>query len=635
MLKNLPIHRLISLGFGLIVIVFIISGTISFFGISKLQNISSQIFLLRTPTTEASSSMINQIHKSQTSLRGWLLLKEKHFDNELRESWVRIRTTEVIIKQLSKKWTNPDNQVQFKAIQTLLNDFEKTQFEILEISALPENIPANLLTTKKAVPLVLLLNNRVLQLIEHEETVEATPEHKIFLIALIKFRNSLGLSLGNIRSYILSGNQDFIRAFEESWSDNQLHFEELKNMQPIFKSYQKRIFKEIIKNHQEFSELPAKIFELREKEDWNQAKFLLKTKAEPLSQQIISTLNTMTSNQHQLLQLDNEAMAISTYNFKNNLLILTFLAIIFTIWLGLIISRRSSIAQNIIENRAKLIDQNIMIAYLDSKGIIKDISNSLCRTLGGIKTDFIGKQSYFFLSDKDRTPLYNDIIMMVHTGQIWSGEIERINNNNERVWLYSKLIPTNDHHGNGGSYTNILHNITDKKHIEEISITDKLTSLFNRRHFDIVILQQLKLARRNGNTITLCILDIDYFKDYNDHYGHQAGDNALTQVAHSLKQGLKRPDDFVFRLGGEEFGVIINGLDAPHVTDILSRIQQNIESLRIKHEYSKVHEYLTVSIGAIIYTSIKDLQVDDFYLAADKALYEAKKKRNCVVIELK
>ena len=179
-----------------------------------------------------------------------------------------------------------------------------------------------------------------------------------------------------------------------------------------------------------------------------------------------------------------------------------------------------------------------MIAHLDNKGIIKDISNSLCRTLGGIKTDFIEKQSYFFLSDKDRMPLYDDIIMMVHTGQVWSGEIERINNNNERIWLHSKLIPTNDHHGNGGGYTNILHNITDKKRIEEISITDKLTSLFNRRHFDIVILQQLKLARRNGNTITLCILDIDYFKEYNDHYGHQAGDNALTQVAHSLKQGF-------------------------------------------------------------------------------------------------
>ncbi|MDH5553566.1 MAG: hypothetical protein OEX82_09605, partial [Nitrosomonas sp.] len=149
MLKTLPIHRLISLGFGLIVIVFIISGAISFSGISKLQNISNQIFLLRTPTTEASSSMINQIHKTQASLRGWLLLNEEHFDNELRESWVRIRTTEEIIKQLSKKWTNPDNKVHFKETQKLLDDFEKIQFEILEISGLPENIPANLLATKK------------------------------------------------------------------------------------------------------------------------------------------------------------------------------------------------------------------------------------------------------------------------------------------------------------------------------------------------------------------------------------------------------------------------------------------------------------------------------------------------------
>lgn len=579
MLKTLPIHRLISLGFGLIVIVFIISGSISFSSISKLQNISNQIFLLRAPTTEASSSMVNQINKTHASLCGWLLLNEEHFDNELRESWVKIRTTEEIIKQLSKKWTNPDNQAHLKEIQTLLDDLEKVQFEILEISGLPENIPANLLAT--------------------------------------------------------SGDQDFIADFERSWSDNQLHFDELNSMQPTFEPYQKRIFNDVINNRQEFSVLPTEIFRLREKENWNQAKFLLRTKAEPLSQQIISTLKAMANNQQQLLQLDNEAMAISTYDFQNNLLILKLLAIMFTIWLGLIISRRSSIAQDLIENRAKLIDQNIMIAYLDNKGIIKDLSNSLCRMLGGVKADFINKKSYFFLSEKDRTPVYDDIIMMVHTGQVWSGEIERINDNNEKIWLHSKLIPTHGLNGNGEGYTNILQNITDKKRIEEISITDKLTSLFNRRHFDIIISQQLKLARRHGSTITLCILDIDFFKEYNDHYGHQAGDNALKQVAHSLRKSLKRPDDFVFRLGGEEFGIIINDLDAPHVAEVLHKIQHDVESLSIKHEFSKVHEYLTVSIGANIHKSIEDLQVEELYLAADKALYEAKKKRNCIIIELK
>ena len=134
---------------------------------------------------------------------------------------------------------------------------------------------------------------------------------------------------------------------------------------------------------------------------------------------------------------------------------------------------------------------------------------------------------------------------------------------------------------------------------------------------------------------TVVILDIDFFKEYNDHYGHQAGDNALKQVAHSLRQSLKRPSDFVFRLGGEEFGIIMNGLDSPQVAEILNKIQNDVESLHIKHEYSKVHENLTVSIGASIYTSVKDLRVEDFYLTADKALYEAKKKRNCIVIELK
>lgn len=634
MLRTIPIHRLIAIGFGLIVIVFIVSGSISFFKISKLQDLSNQISTLRVPTTEASSSMAYQIYKTQGSLRDWLLFEEGHFDNELRESWVRIRLTEARMKQLSKKWTNPENQRYLKKIQALLNEFEKVQFEILEISVLPENIPANVLVTQKVTPLVLLLNDNIMHLIDHEESIKATQERKELLLTLIHFRNSLGLSLSNIRSYLRTGNKDFIANFERSWSDNQQSFDELRDMQPIFQPYQRRIFKEVIKNRDIFSKLPAQIFELRGKEDWNQANFLLKTKATPLSRQIINYLEIMTQNQHHLLQYDHEVMEISTYNFKNNLLVILLLAIIFTIWLGLIISRRSSATQRLIEHRAKLIDQNIMIAHLDDKGVIKDISNSLCRVLGGVKADFIEKQSYFFLLEKDREPLLNEINMIVHTGKTWSGDIERTNHDDQSIWLHSKLIPTSNVNNSIEGYTNIFYNITDKKRLEEISITDKLTSLFNRRHFDVVIVQQLKLARRNGNTITLCILDIDYFKDYNDHYGHQAGDNALTQVAHSLKQSLKRPDDFVFRLGGEEFGIIISGLDAPHVADILSKIQHDIESLFIKHEYSKVHEYLTISIGAKINTSIKNIQVEEFYLAADKALYEAKKKRNSIVIEL-
>ena len=634
MLTLLSTHRLTAIGLGLIIIVFIISGSISILEISKLQNISKQILTLRVPTTAINSAMISLIHNTQGSLRGWLLLEEEYFDNELRESWVKIRTNEEKIKELSKRWTNPKNQDHFAIIQSQLNEFEKIQFKILEISSLPENNLANQILATKAVPLVLLINDKITHLIDHEESKEMSQERKNYILALTQFRNSLGLSKGNIRSYSSTGNKDFIADYEKSWANNQQYFDDLKKLQPIFDTYQERIFNDIVKRREEFSKILNQIFELRTNDGWNQAKFLLKTKAAPLSQEIINTLEVMTDNQHHLLLVDNETVAISTYNFKNNLFIIILLAIIFALWLGMIICRRSSIAQELIESRAQLIDQNIMIAYLDDKGIIKDISNSLCRVLNAVKTDFIGKQSYFFLHKKDRESFFNEIFMLVQTGEIWEGEIEMITNDGHKIWLYSKLIPTLKDNNSEEGYTNILYNITDKKHLEAISITDKLTSLFNRRHFDVVIVQQLKLARRNGGTITLCILDIDYFKEYNDHYGHQAGDNALKQVAHSIQQNLKRPSDFVFRLGGEEFGIIFNGLGAPNIAEILNKIKDDIESLLIKHEYSKAHKYLTISIGAKINSSIKNLDVDDFYLAADKALYEAKKKRNCVVIEL-
>ena len=120
------------------------------------------------------------------------------------------------------------------------------------------------------------------------------------------------------------------------------------------------------------------------------------------------------------------------------------------------------------------------------------------------------------------------------------------------------------------------------------------------------------------------MLDIDFFKQFNDTYGHIEGDYALKSVAKTLKDTLKRPTDFVFRLGGEEFGVLLTHTDESNSAKLARDICNNIRGREIKHENSKVNRYLTISIGVVCCVADNALDGDILISKADSMLYEAK-----------
>lgn len=167
---------------------------------------------------------------------------------------------------------------------------------------------------------------------------------------------------------------------------------------------------------------------------------------------------------------------------------------------------------------------------------------------------------------------------------------------------------------------------------QELSITDSLTGLHNRRYFDNVIKNEIRIANRNKTSLTFAVIDIDYFKKYNDLYGHPAGDNALVKVAQVLKQSLRRPNDYAFRLGGEEFGIILSGLNTEQSFEFLDSIRNSIEKIKIVHCGSNVCKFLTISLGAHINQGPNILDSNQLYVKADQSLYEAKFKRNHVVV---
>lgn len=162
------------------------------------------------------------------------------------------------------------------------------------------------------------------------------------------------------------------------------------------------------------------------------------------------------------------------------------------------------------------------------------------------------------------------------------------------------------------------------KKLENVSYTDSLTSLHNRRYFNLVYDKELKRAKRDKSYITFMMLDIDFFKQYNDKYGHIEGDFALKTVAKVLKDTLKRPSDFVFRLGGEEFGVLLTQTDETNSAKLARDICDAIRGRELVHEGSKINEYLTMSIGVVCCIADEALNEEILISRADEMLYEAK-----------
>jgi diguanylate cyclase (GGDEF)-like protein len=169
--------------------------------------------------------------------------------------------------------------------------------------------------------------------------------------------------------------------------------------------------------------------------------------------------------------------------------------------------------------------------------------------------------------------------------------------------------------------------------LREMVARDGLTGIQNRRMFDQHIQRAWQQAVRDTQRVAVLLADIDCFKDYNDRYGHQAGDECLRAVAVSLSQCARRPLDFVARYGGEEFAVVLYEASREYVAEVLTRIQRSIAELNIPHEASRVASRLTVSIGAALILPGANRTHEGLIQLADEALYSAKEQgRNRVVL---
>ncbi|WP_339387363.1 GGDEF domain-containing protein [Vibrio caribbeanicus] len=171
-----------------------------------------------------------------------------------------------------------------------------------------------------------------------------------------------------------------------------------------------------------------------------------------------------------------------------------------------------------------------------------------------------------------------------------------------------------------------LNDLKDKLATE--AVTDNLTGLYNKGFFNKTIGKTLNSAKRECHSVCVMMIDIDYFKLFNDHYGHIAGDHAIQAVAKCIESKASRGSDFVARFGGEEFVVILVDVDEDGVRVVAEKMHESLKKKQIPHEKSKICPYLTMSIGSVI--GDKTYDVDALLKNADEALYRAKDSgRNC------
>jgi len=160
--------------------------------------------------------------------------------------------------------------------------------------------------------------------------------------------------------------------------------------------------------------------------------------------------------------------------------------------------------------------------------------------------------------------------------------------------------------------------------LSRLLCADGLTGIPNRRAFDERLDQEWRRAMRTGERLSLAMIDIDRFKEFNDTYGHLAGDDCLRRVALTLTETLTRAGDFVGRYGGEEFGCILPGIDEQGLPAISEEVRATVESLRIPHQASGVGPYVTISIGAASCIPTQETPPELLIALADEQLYRSK-----------
>jgi diguanylate cyclase (GGDEF)-like protein/PAS domain S-box-containing protein len=296
------------------------------------------------------------------------------------------------------------------------------------------------------------------------------------------------------------------------------------------------------------------------------------------------------------------------------------------------LANHQSFDKTISLNKLEIINKHILLSYSDLEGNITDVTEAFLTYTGYTREELIGKNHSIFKHIDVEKKFIEKMWKVLHANKTWRGELKNARKNGEVFWIKITIEPLFDSQGQKIGYSALREDISNKKELEALTTLDPLTNVYNRRHFNELLTKYFVHTQKNSISFGLIIIDLDFFKLYNEKYSHHAGDEALILISKTLKRTKTVSKHHTFRLSGEEFAIIVNGLTEEIFKAYAQALRQEIINLQIPHEYNKVSDFLTVSIGAIHIDHSIEYSLNDIYNAADQNLYLAKKRgRNTVV----
>jgi len=345
-LSNIKLHlnsltKQIAFGYALILTIFGISLVVTILELNEVESTSLQIRDLRNPTARSGLMLLNGVNHSLAALRGGMLIGHnvggEKFKDERRLAWTdEINQSIEDMTRLSENWTNPENIDRLRIIKSDLRQFEGYQNDIEKIANTEENREASRILLFEAVPKADVLTREITVMIEVEKGLKATDKRKDILGMLADVRGSIGFSLANIRGYVLSGDEKFKIEYEKEWEKNSIRFLELSLNKAYLNKRQIIAFEKFSIVRDEFSDLPEKIFKYRGAEDWDRARYLLRTKAAPLAFKIKDVIRQMIVDQDELAASDYREQHDQIGALKWLLIVLLLIGLVISVFVGVI-----------------------------------------------------------------------------------------------------------------------------------------------------------------------------------------------------------------------------------------------------------------------------------------------------------
>jgi len=304
MIQNMGLGKKLGAGFATIALVLAAAILVTIVQVRKMNAVTNRVIDLRTPTAQASLSMLNGINHSLAALRGWIILGKDKFKNERMAAWEQIDDSLKTMQEFAVNWTNPKNVERLKIIETKLIEFKRYQQEIEDIAQITDNEPALKILLEDAAPQAKILVTNITTMIDLEAKLEATPERKALLGMMADVRGTTGLGLANIRAYLLTGDEKFKANFGKFWTKNAKRFKDLQDNARLLTPEQNKAFETFSKARKIFDPLPQKMFKIRGSAEWNLANTWLGTKAAPSAFAIKEALDGMVVNQKELMTSD-------------------------------------------------------------------------------------------------------------------------------------------------------------------------------------------------------------------------------------------------------------------------------------------------------------------------------------------